>query len=333
MARIGVVVVDQTPLFHLSVPGEVLGADRTQAGVPRHEVTVVRGEPGPLHSGGLLIEPPGDLALLEQMDIVVVPWWRHYDGERPPDALLEAVRRAHRAGARIVGLCGGAFVLAAAGVLDGRRATTHWMFTDKLAREFPAVQVQPEVLYVDDGDVLTSAGTAAAIDLCLHLVRDLDGAEVANRVARRMVVPPHRAGGQAQFIDPPLPAVEGADPLAATIRWALEHLDGPLTVDELARHALMSRRTFTRAFRRRIGSSPLQWLLDQRILLARRLLETTDLPVETVAQRSGLGSAVSLRAHFARNLGVSPREYRLTFSRERAPVLECAPAAGWGAAS
>ena len=225
MARIAVVVVDQTPLFHLSIPCEVLGANRSEAGVPRHEVLVVGGEPGPVHSsGGVVLETPYALDVLDDVDIVVVPWWRHYDGEQPPETLLAALRRAHARGARIVGLCGGAFVLAAAGLLDDRPATTHWMFTEKMAREHPRVRVQPEVLYVDDGDVLTSAGTAAAIDLCLHLLRELDGAEVANRVARRMVVPPHRAGGQAQFIDLPVPAVAGDDPLAATVRWALGHL-------------------------------------------------------------------------------------------------------------
>ena len=330
MARIAVVVVDQTPLFHLSIPCEVLGANRSEAGVPRHEVLVVGGEPGPVHSsGGVVLETPCSLDVLDDVDLVVVPWWRHYDGEQPPETLLAALRGAHVRGARIVGLCGGAFVLAAAGLLDGRPATTHWMFTEKLAREHPRVRVQPEVLYVDDGDVLTSAGTAAAIDLCLHLLRGLDGAEVANRVARRMVVPPHRAGGQAQFIDLPVPAVDGDDPLAATVCWALGHLDEQLTVDDLAERALMSRRTFTRQFRSRLGASPLQWLLEQRTLLAQRLLETTDLPVEAVAHRSGLGSAVTLRAQFQRALGVSPRDYRLTFSQRAPAALECAvPQAG-----
>lgn len=325
MARIAVVVVDQTPLFHLSVPCEVFGANRSESGVPRHDVLVVAGEPGPLRSsGGVALETPYALDDLVGVDIVVVPWWRHYEDETPPEALLAALRRVHADGARIVGLCGGAFVLAAAGLLDGRQATTHWMFTDKLARQYPAVQVQPKVLYVDDGDVLTSAGTAAAIDLCLHLLRVENGAEVANTVARRMVVPPHRAGGQAQFVDLPMPALSADDPLAVTVGWALEHLDRPLTVDELAARAAMSRRTFTRQFRSRMGASPLQWLLEQRTLLARRLLETTDLPVEAVAHRSGFGSAVSLRAHFQRTLGTSPRDYRVTFSREATAALECA---------
>ncbi|MGN6131909.1 MAG: helix-turn-helix domain-containing protein, partial [Nocardioidaceae bacterium] len=257
-----------------------------------------------------------------------VPWWRHHLGDEPPPPLLDALRAAHARGARIAGLCGGNFVLAAAGLLDGRRATTHWLYADKLAREYPTVRVDPKVLYVDDGDVLTAAGTAAALDLCLHLLRTLDGAEVANIVARRMVVPPHRAGGQAQFVDVPLPALGATDPLAAAVDWALAHLDAPLTVDDLAARAAMSRRTFTRRFRSHLGTSPLQWLLDQRTLLAQRLLESTDLPVETVAHRAGFGSAVSLRAHFPRALGTTPSGYRSTFSRREAAPLECPVAAG-----
>lgn len=329
MARIAVVVVDQTPLFHLSVPLEVFGADRTDAGVPRHEVLVVAGEPGPLvSSAGLRLDAPHGLDALAGADIVVVPWWRHHLGEEPPRSLLDALGTAHARGARIAGLCGGNFVLAAAGLLDGRRATTHWLYADKLAREYPAVRVDPRVLYVDDGDVLTSAGTAAALDLCLHLLRTLDGAEVANTVARRMVVPPHRAGGQAQFVDVPLPTGGAADPLSTAAEWALGRLAAPLGVDDLAERAAMSRRTFTRRFRARFGTSPLQWLLDQRTLLAQRLLETTDLPVETVAHRSGFGSAVSLRAHFQRALGTTPSGYRATFSRRRTAPLECTVSAG-----
>ena len=324
MARIAVVAVDEVPLFHLSVPLEVFGQNRSETGAPRHEVLVVAAEEGPLRSsGGVLLDAPHSLDAVRGADVVVVPWWRHYDDEQPPAALLEALRAAHERGARIAGLCGGAFVLAAAGLLDGRPATTHWMFTDKLASRHPSVRVHPQVLYVDDGDVLTSAGTAAAIDLCLHLLRELNGAEVANVVARRMVVPPHRAGGQAQFIEAPLPRVEASDPLSVSLGWALEHLHEPVTVDDLAARAAMSRRTFTRQFRARTGTSAVQWLTDQRTLLARRLLETTDLPVEAVAHRSGFGSAVSLRTHFQRTLGTSPREYRTTFSRNTTATLEC----------
>jgi transcriptional regulator GlxA family with amidase domain len=305
----------------------VFGANRSEDEVPRHEVRVVAGEPGPLcSSSGVVLQTPYSLDALADADLVVVPWWRHYDDEQPPATLLDALRAAHANGARIVSLCTGAFVLAEAGLLDGRRATTHWMFTDKLARQYPAVRVEPKVLYVDDGDVLTSAGTAAAIDLCLHLLRTSDGAEVANKVARRMVVPPHRAGGQAQYVDAPVPVVLDRDPLGEAVRFALANLDKPLTVDDLAGQVAMSRRTFTRQFRARMGASPLQWLLAQRTMLAQRLLETTDLPVETVAYRSGFGSAVALRAQFQRALGTSPREYRMTFSRSAPAALECAVA-------
>jgi transcriptional regulator GlxA family with amidase domain len=324
MAEIAVIAVDRAPLFHLSVPLEVFGEDRTDDGVPPHTVRLVAGEPGPLvTSGGAALTLPDGLESLATADVVVVPWWRHYDDEPPPAPLVAAVSAAHDRGARVVGLCSGAWVLAAAGLLEGRRATTHWKSAAKLARLYPAVRVDPRVLYVDDGDVLTSAGTAAAIDLCLHLLRTLDGAEVANRVARRMVVAPHRAGGQAQFMETPLPP-SGEDAFAGTTAWALENLDQPLTVDELAARSHMSRRTFTRRFRARMGASPLQWLLQQRTLRAQRLLETTDLPIEAVAHRSGFGSAVALRSHFQAALGTSPREYRVAFSRRGTAPLECA---------
>jgi transcriptional regulator GlxA family with amidase domain len=322
MARIAVVATDRTPLFHLSVPCEVLGADRSDMGLPRHEVLVVRAGRGPLRSsGGVTLQTPHGLGALEDADVVIVPWWGHHDDEAPA-SLLAALRRAHARGARVAGLCGGAFLLAAAGLLDDRRATTHWMYADKLAARYPRVRVEPQVLYVDEGDVLTSAGTAAAVDLCLHLLRGLSGAEVANAVARRMVVPPHRAGGQAQFVDVPLPDLSVGDGLADAMRWALEHLDEPLGVEDLAGRATMSRRTFTRRFRERTGTSAHQWLLQQRTLLAQRLLETSDLPVEVVARRSGFGTAVTLRSHFQRALGTSPRDYRATFSRDAAAELE-----------
>lgn len=319
MARIGVIVVDQTPLFHLSVPGEVFGTDRSD-GTPRHEVVVIAGEPGRLRSDGVVLETEHDLGTALECDLVVVPWWRHHHDERPPERLLDVLRTAHARGIPIAGLCGGTFVLAAAGLLDGRRATTHWLYTDKLARQFPLIDVDPAVLYVDEGDVLTSAGTAAAIDLCLHLVRSLSGADAANTVARRLVVAPHRAGGQAQFIDAPLPRVVEDDRIARSQRWAIEHLDEPLGVDDLARRAHMARRTFARRFREATGETPLQWLLAQRTLLAQRLLETTDLNVEAVAHRSGFGSSVALRAQFQKALCTSPKAYRESFRADALPV-------------
>jgi transcriptional regulator GlxA family with amidase domain len=232
--------------------------------------------------------------------------------------MLDALRRAHARGARLLTVCSGAYALAHAGLLDGLRATTHWMHADDLARQFPEVDVDPNVLYVDTGQIMTSAGTAAGIDLLLHVVRLDHGADVANAVARRMVVPPHRDGGQAQFVEAPVPEDEGIDPMAVTLDWALTHLDRPLTVELLARKALTSPRTFARRFRAVTGTTPLQWLLRQRILHAQRLLETTDLPVEIVAQRCGFGSASVLRTHFKRLLDTSPGAYRRMFRREDA---------------
>jgi transcriptional regulator GlxA family with amidase domain len=323
MAVIAVVALDRTPLFHLSVPCEVLGADRSDAGLPRHDVRVARVTRGPVaSSSGVTLQTPYGLEALEDADIVIVPWWGRLDGETLPAQLATALRRAHARGARVAGLCGGAFALAEAGLLDGRRATTHWQYAAELAARYPRVRVEPQVLYIDEGDVLTSAGTAAAIDLCLHLLRSLSGAEVANAVARRMVVPPHRAGGQAQYVDVPVPDVRADDGLSDALRWALEHLDQPVSVEELAARALMSRRSFTRRFRERTGTSAHQWLLQQRTILAQRLLETPDLSVELVARRSGFGSAVTLRSHFQRALGTSPRDYRATFSRDGHRELE-----------
>jgi transcriptional regulator GlxA family with amidase domain len=205
-------------------------------------------------------------------------------------------------------------VLAHAGLLDGRRATTHWMYSRQFAEMFPRVRLDPGVLYVDEGSILTSAGTAAGIDLCLHMVRSDHGAAVANLYARRMVVPPHRDGGQAQFVEAPVPAAAGDGRLEDTMEWALRHLNRPLTVDELAARASMSPRTFARRFRAAAGTTPLRWLLLQRIAAAQRLLETTDLAIDCVAEESGLGSAANLRLHFRRERRTSPSAYRRTFS-------------------
>ena len=231
----------------------------------------------------------------------------------PPAAALDALRAAHARGARVASICTGAFVLAHAGLLDGRRATTHWAHAERLAERYPAVTVDPGVLYVDEGDVLTSAGVAAGIDLCLHLVRRDHGAEVANAVARRIVVAPHRDGGQAQFVEAPVPVADGARARSRTRAWALERLREPLTVAAMARHAACSERTFARRFRAETGTTPLQWLLGQRVLHARRLLEATDLPVEHVADAAGFGTAASLRAHFRRATATTPLAYRRTF--------------------
>ncbi|MFD3996309.1 helix-turn-helix domain-containing protein [Streptomyces sp. NPDC058548] len=234
------------------------------------------------------------------------------DGEEVPAELVEALRAAAASGARMVSLCTGAFALAAAGLLDGRRATAHWQHSAQLAARHPEVIVDDSVLYTDEGSVLTSAGATAALDLCLHLVRTDLGATVAGQLARRLVVPAHRPGGQAQFIEAPLPPSDD-DSLGPVLQWATEHLSEPLTVEELARRARMSPRTFHRRVREEYGTTPLQWLLQQRVARAQTLLESTDLPVELVGDHSGLGSAANLRRHFTRAVGVSPSGYRQSF--------------------
>jgi transcriptional regulator GlxA family with amidase domain len=251
---------------------------------------------------------------LVSADLIAIPGWRDID-ERPPEALLEALRQAVARGARVMSVCTGAFVLAAAGLLDGRRATTHWREAGILAERYPAVDVDPNVLYIDDGLVLTSAGTAAGIDLCLHLLRLEHGATVANAVARRMVVPPHRDGGQAQYIETPMVDHHRGDDLTAVLAWAQANLEQSLTVADLARRANMSDRTFARRFVAVAGTTPHQWLTAQRVEMAQRLLEETEHGVEVVAQQTGFGTAAMLRHHFSHHRGISPQLYRRTFRR------------------
>jgi transcriptional regulator GlxA family with amidase domain len=311
--RVAVVAFDGISPFHLSVPCMVFGPDMAGDGVPPFRLQVCAGETGPLRTtAGFTIGATQRLAALARAHTIIVPSWRDA-AERPPEALLQALRRAHARGARIVGLCIGAFVLAEAGLLDGRRATTHWHLAAELARRFPQVELHAEVLYVDDGDVLTSAGTAAAIDCCLHLLRELAGAEVAARVARRMVVAPHRQGGQAQYIEQPLPRSGADQRLAAVMAWALARLDQPHGLDGLAARAAMSRRSFTRHFRAATGTTVLQWLQNQRLARAQRLLETGTKSIEAVAAEAGFGSALSLRQLFAARLSVTPTQYRRAF--------------------
>jgi transcriptional regulator GlxA family with amidase domain len=278
---------------------------------------VCGGEEGPLRTtGGLELTTPHGLEAISRAGTVVVPAWRSITSP-PPEEALDAIRRAHEEGARIVGLCTGAFVLAAAGLLDGRPATTHWMYAPTLAKRYPSVHVDPRELFVDDGDVLTSAGTAAGIDLCLHIVRTDHGNEAAGALARRLVVPPRRSGGQERYLDRSLPEEIGADPLAEVVAWALEHLHEQFDVETLAARAYMSRRTFDRRFRSLTGSAPLQWLITQRVLQAQRLLETSDYSVDEVAGRCGFRSPVALRGHFRRQLGSSPAAYRAAYRARR----------------
>ncbi|MFI6039515.1 helix-turn-helix domain-containing protein [Streptomyces sp. NPDC051315] len=316
MSSVALAVTDGMLHFELSVAYEVFGAAPAGVAVPWYDVAVCGTDA--VRVGRFRLEPDHGLDRLRHVDTVIVPGWADID-EEPPAALVDAVRAAHEAGARVASLCTGAFVLAAAGLLDGRRATTHWAHTEALAARHPEVEVDPDVLYVDNGSVLTSAGKAAALDLCLHLVRLDHGSSVANAVARRLVVPPHRAGGQAQFVATPVPARDD-HPLAALFPWVIERLDHPLTVEDLARRARMSSRNLGRHFRAATGTTPLQWLLTQRIRRAQELLETTDDSVDSIAAATGMGTATTLRRHFNRTVGVPPDTYRRTFRARSRPV-------------
>lgn len=260
---------------------------------------------------GFSLRPDSGLEAMESADTVVVPAYLDLFSP-PPGEVVEALRAVAARGARVLSVCAGAFALAHAGLLDGRRATTHWAFAEELARRFPAIAVDAEALYVDEGEVMTSAGLSAGIDLCLHVIREDCGAVVGERVARHMVAAPHREGGQAQFIERPAAAREGGS-LEATRRWATERLAEPLDVAAMAGHAGVSPRTFARRFRGETGTTPLQWLLAQRVGEARRLLEESDLPVDAVAWRAGFGTAASLRDHFRRATATTPTAYRRSF--------------------
>lgn len=310
---VAVVAFDRISPFHLSVPCAVFGEDRRDAGVPRFELLVCGGERGRVGTSiGFGLTGLHGLGSLARAGMVIVPSWRD-PGELPPAPLVRALREAYGRGATIVGLCLGSFVLAAAGLLDNRRATTHWLWADDLARRYPQVMVDRDVLYLDEGQIVTSAGGAAGIDCCLHLLRRIHGAEIASRVARRMVVPPHRQGGQAQFIEMPLRETTAPDRMAQLLEWVLAHLDLPHSLDTLAERACMSRRTFTRRFRQVTGTSVGEWLLGQRLARAQRLLETTGKPIDRVAEEAGFGSAAALRLHFTRSFLIPPARYRREF--------------------
>lgn len=309
MATVAIAATDGMLHFEVGMACEVFARDPTGRADPWYDVVVCG--PGPVRVGRFQMEPDDGLDRLARADTVIIPAVEDVDVDVSPD-LLDAVRAAHAAGARMVSLCTGAFVLAAAGVLDGLRATTHWAHTEALAARYPRVRVDPDVLYVDNGTVLASAGKAAAIDLCLHLIRRDHGSTVANAVARRLVVPPHRAGGQAQYVTTPVPARHD-HPLAALFPWVLQRLDRPLTVEDLARQANMSSRNLARHFRAVTGTTPLLWLSTQRIRRAQELLENTDDRIDVIAEAAGLGTATTLRRHFHRTVGVPPDAYRRTF--------------------
>lgn len=311
------IAYDGQCMFELGIATELFGLARPELGVPWYRFRVVAATPGPLRTlGGLRVEAAHDLRHVRRAGTIVLPGWMGRDVP-PPAPLLAAIRHAHARGARVMSICSGVYVLAAAGLLDGRTATTHWRYTDHLAAAYPDIDVRPNVLFVDHGDVLTSAGSAAGIDLGLHLIRRDHGADVAAAVARRLVVPPQRDGGQAQFIDHARLAASPADALGDTLAWIGRHLADPLTVAHMARHAHQSPRTFARRFVAEVGVTPVQWLVRERVRRAQQLLETTDRSIDEVAALVGFGSAETLRHHFRRIVDTSPSRYRDTFrSRE-----------------
>ena len=314
--RVAVLALDGVLAFELGIPARIFGMARDDADRHLYEVVTCGLRPGPVRTTSdfevLVANGPEALA---GADTVIIPASYEigpaYDEGRLPEDVAEAFAYI-RPGTRVVSICTAAFLLAAAGMLDGRPATTHWMSTERLQRLYPRVKVDPDVLFIDDGDVLTSAGVAAGIDLCLHIVRRDHGTEVANSVARRSVVPPWRDGGQAQYIERPLPPATSAS-TAPTRAWAADNLRHPIRLEEMAGHARMSVRTFSRRFREEVGQTPGQWLIGQRVELARRLLESTDLSADQIAGRAGFGTSASLRKHLHEALGVSPMAYRRTF--------------------
>lgn len=318
---IAIVAFNGISPFHLAAPCVVFG--ETHPGLPKARLRICGLGSGPLQtSAGFYLQPTHTLRGLTGADMVIVPSWQQPDLPAPP-ALLRALQRAHARGARIVGLCLGAFVLAEAGLLDGLRASTHWECSEVFARRFPRVTLDEDRLYVDAGQVVTSAGTAAALDCCLHLLRQLHGADLASRVARRLVLAPHRQGGQAQFIEQALaPPKERPDRMGGLMDWLRAHLHEPHRLDGLAQRVHLSRRQFTRQFRQRTGSALGAWLLNERLALAQRLLESTELPMEALSARVGFGSAASLRAMFVRAFGVAPTQWRLQF---RSPAQRMQP--------
>lgn len=311
--KIVVPLTPNVPVFEAAVAFEVFGRPRRGFPDPWYEVTYCTGHDAPVTTAeGLTFTTPG-LAAITEADTVIVPACADLQGD-PPPALLTALRDAYHRGARIASICTGAYTLAAAGLLDGRRATTHWLHAASLAERWPDVKLDTDVLYTQDERIFTSAGECAGLDLCLHLVALDHGSHVANALARRMVISPHREGGQAQYIEAPFPVSDSAS-LAPLLDWVRANLDRPLTVEDLAHRAKMSRRTLLRHFKKATGTTPVKWLTGERVARARELLETTDASMESVAAQSGFGTAQSMRVHFARINQTSPRGYRQAFSR------------------
>lgn len=305
--------------FELSIVTEVFGLPRPEFEADWYDLTVCALSPQAVPMvGRATLSTPYGLSAFARADTLIVPGVSDVHADVPPD-LIAALRRAHKRGARIVSICSGAFALAAAGLLDGRRAATHWRYAELLARRYPAVTVDADVLYVDDGDVLTSAGSAAGIDLCLHIVRKDYGAAVANAVARRLVIQPHRSGGQAQFIEAPVAPAADDDRVVATMEWALSNLDSEITVADLAARAHMSVRSYLRHFKQCSGTSPIRWLIERRVQASLALLETSDAPIDEIAAATGFATATTFRHHFARAMRTSPSAYRRAFRRSTVP--------------
>ncbi|MEV6958779.1 helix-turn-helix domain-containing protein [Streptomyces sp. NPDC051207] len=314
LTNVAAVLLDGVHPFELGVVCEVFGIDRSDEDLPVYDFAVVSAE-GPAlrtHVGGLTVTTSHGLDRLDEADLIAVPAGSDYARREYPPALLDALVRAVEHGARVLSVCSGVFVLGAAGLLDGRRCAVHWRQSGELVRQCPRAIVEPDVLYVDEDPVITSAGTAAGIDACLHIVRKEQGTEVANKIARRMVVPPHRDGGQAQYIERPLPRSR-CDTVGEVLSWMERHLDREVTVEQLAARAHMSPRTFARRFQQETGTTPYRWLLRQRVLLAQELLEGTDDTVDAIAARTGFGTAAALRHQFVRALNTTPNAYRRAF--------------------
>jgi len=312
LRNVAVIALPEVAVFELGVLCELFGYDRTAEGLPGYDFAVCSLDGGPVTThAGFDIAVKNDISRVEAADLVAVAPYG-YETHALPDAVVGALLRAHERGAWVMSVCTGAFALGAAGLLDDRRCTTHWRHTAELARRYPAAKVDPGVLYVQDDKILTSAGTAASVDAGLHLVRQEHGTGVATMIARRMVVPPHRDGGQAQFIETPVQSVR-CETLQPVLTLVLETLDRPHTVDTMAGLAHMAPRTFARKFRNETGATPHDWLTSQRLLLARRLLEDSDLGVDAVAVHVGFGGAATLRHHFAQRLSTTPQAYRATF--------------------
>lgn len=314
MRSVAVVIQPGFAPFEFGLACEAFGLDRSDDGIPNFDFRIVAPDPGVVPSNiGFSVNVEFGLEAAADVDILVLaPIPREHWGAVDP-RVIESVRAAHARGAWLLSVCSGSFVIAASGVLDGKRGTTHWRYADVMARMYPAIEVDPDVLYVQSGNIITSAGTAAGLDACLHLLRQELGSELANRIARRMVVAPQRDGGQAQFIASPIP-VDASLSLAPVTEWMLQNLDAELSIDRLAARAHMSPRTFARRFKADLGATPAAWLARQRLLHAQRLLEETDLGLDRIAAECGFGSAAVLRQNFARTMGLTPTAYRARFS-------------------